>query len=57
VQEQNSTFSGARTQLIILGIVGALIAVAVAILLARAIVGPVAQMMRAADGIADGDVD
>ena len=33
----------------------ALIAAGVALLLTRAIVGPVGQMMRAADGIAEGD--
>jgi methyl-accepting chemotaxis protein len=57
VAEQNGTFAGARSQLLILGLVGALLAVGVAVLLTRAIVGPVGQMMRAADGIAGGDVN
>jgi methyl-accepting chemotaxis protein len=57
VAQQQDTFSGARSQLLILGLVGAILAIGVAILLTRAIVGPVGQMMRAADGIAGGDVD
>ncbi|WP_028067688.1 methyl-accepting chemotaxis protein [Solirubrobacter soli] len=57
IAEQDSVASAARTQLIVLGLFGVLVAVGVALLITRAIVGPVGQMMRAADGIAEGDVD
>jgi methyl-accepting chemotaxis protein len=55
--KQNDTFASARTQLLALGLVGILLALAVVWLITRAIVGPVQQMRVAADGIAEGDVD
>jgi methyl-accepting chemotaxis protein len=55
--QQNDTFASARTQLIALGVVGLLLALAVVWLITRSIVGPVQQMRVAADGIAEGDVD
>jgi methyl-accepting chemotaxis protein len=55
--EQDQAFAAARTKLIGLGVVGVLIALAVAFVITRSIVGPVREMMRAADGIAEGDVD
>jgi methyl-accepting chemotaxis protein len=54
---QNDTFAGARTQLVVLGLVAVLLAFGVAWLITRSIVGPVLQMRRAADGIAEGDVE
>jgi methyl-accepting chemotaxis protein len=56
-REQDATYAGARTQLLALGVIGALLALGIAWLITRSIVGPVRTMMRAADGIAEGDVD
>ncbi|MDA0184878.1 methyl-accepting chemotaxis protein [Solirubrobacter phytolaccae] len=55
--EQDAAYADVRTQLIVLGVVGALIALGIAWLITRSIVGPVREMQRAADGIAEGDVD
>ncbi|MBE2315347.1 methyl-accepting chemotaxis protein [Solirubrobacter sp. CPCC 204708] len=55
--EQDAAFASARTQLIGLGVIGALVALGIAWRITRSIVGPVRTMMRAADGIAEGDVD
>ena len=56
-REQNAAFASARTQLIVLGVIGAVLALGIAWLITRSLVGPVREMMRAADGIAEGDVD
>ena len=56
-REQDAAFASARTQLIVLGVIGAVLALGIAWLITRSLVGPVREMMRAADGIAEGDVD
>ena len=57
VAEQQSAYTAARTQLIVLGLVGGLLAMGVAWWITRLIVGPVRQLTKAADGIAEGDVN
>jgi methyl-accepting chemotaxis protein len=51
------TYATARTTNIAIAVVAILIGAALAFLLARAIVAGVTQLSRAADGIADGDVE
>jgi methyl-accepting chemotaxis protein len=51
------TYSTAHAFVIVLMLVAAAIAAALAFLIARTIVGGVRQMLRAAEGIAEGDVD
>ena len=50
-------YESKRTLLLLLGVLAALVGVAVAVLLARSIAGRAAAMLRAAEGIAVGDVD
>jgi methyl-accepting chemotaxis protein len=57
VAEAASAYSGARTQLLIVAGVSLLLAAGIAFLLARQITGGVGQMLRAAEGISEGDVD
>jgi methyl-accepting chemotaxis protein len=57
VQEAADTTSSARTMLIVLGVIAALLAVGIALLLSRQIVGGVRQVLHAAEGIAEGDLD
>ena len=57
VAEQKDTYADARTQLIVLGLAGGLLAMGVAWWITRLIVGPVRQLTQAADGIAEGDVN
>jgi methyl-accepting chemotaxis protein len=55
--EVQSTYSSRRTLSIILLVVAAVAGFGIAYLLARQVVGGVQQLARAADGIAEGDVD
>ena len=57
VADAASTYSGARTQMLIVAFVSLLIAAGIAFLLARQITTGVGQMLRAAEGISEGDVD
>jgi methyl-accepting chemotaxis protein len=52
-----STYTSARTLMIVLMLAAGVLGLALAVLIARAIVGGISQMARAADGIAEGDVD
>jgi methyl-accepting chemotaxis protein len=53
----NDTVSSTRTIILVLLVAAAAAGIAIALLLARGIVGGVQQMLRAARGIAQGDVD
>jgi methyl-accepting chemotaxis protein len=55
--EQDGAYADVRTKLIALGVIGVLFALGIAWFITRGIVGPVREMQRAADGIAEGDVD
>jgi methyl-accepting chemotaxis protein len=57
VADARATADRARTLLLVLGLIGAAIAMAIAFLLSRAIVTGVTQVLRAAEGIAGGDLD
>jgi methyl-accepting chemotaxis protein len=57
VADAADTTSSVRTTLIVLGLVAVLIALAIALLLSRSIVSGVRQVLTAADGIAEGDID
>jgi methyl-accepting chemotaxis protein len=57
VKEAADTTSSARTTLIVLGVAAVLLALAIALFLSRSIVGGVRQVLTAADGIAEGDLD
>jgi methyl-accepting chemotaxis protein len=57
VAAQNATYERNRTILIILGIVGFIVGAGIVVALSRAITGGVTQMLRAAEGIAEGDVE
>ncbi|MDA0184402.1 methyl-accepting chemotaxis protein [Solirubrobacter phytolaccae] len=57
VAEAASTFRSARTMVIILLVVAGLLGVALAFLIARSITRGVGQMLKAAEGIAEGDVE
>jgi methyl-accepting chemotaxis protein len=50
-------YSSSKTQTIILLLLGCAIAIGIALFLARGIVGAVQQVLRAAQGIAEGDVE
>jgi methyl-accepting chemotaxis protein len=55
--ESEDTYAAHRTISIVLLVAAALIGFAVAFLIARQVVGGVRQLARAADGIAEGDID
>ena len=57
VADAHDAFTSARTQLLIVALLSLLVAAGIAFFLSRQITGGVGQMMRAAEGIADGDVD
>ncbi len=57
VDDAHDAFTGARTQLLIVALLSLLFAAGIAVFLSRQITGGVGQMLRAAEGIADGDVD
>ncbi|WP_022930041.1 methyl-accepting chemotaxis protein, partial [Patulibacter americanus] len=57
VADAADTTSSVRTVLIVLGFVAVFIALAIALFLSRSIVGGVRQVLTAADGIAEGDID
>ncbi|MDA0184032.1 methyl-accepting chemotaxis protein [Solirubrobacter phytolaccae] len=52
-----NTYASARTLVVVLMVIAALIAAALAFVIARKLVGGVTQMLRAAEGIAEGDVE
>jgi methyl-accepting chemotaxis protein len=57
MEHSDSTYAGARTVMIGLLIFAALLGAALAFFISRAITGGVSQMLKAANGIAEGDVD
>jgi methyl-accepting chemotaxis protein len=57
VKHANSTVSSGRTVIVVLLIVASLVAIALALLIARTISGGLRQLVRAARGIAEGDVE
>ena len=57
VEAAADTAASARTSLLVLGGLAVALAVAIALLLARGIVSGVSQVLRAAEGIAEGDLD
>jgi methyl-accepting chemotaxis protein len=57
VKDAEDGYHGARNQLLIVALISLLLAAAVALFLSRQITGGVNQMMRAAEGISEGDVD
>jgi methyl-accepting chemotaxis protein len=57
VQDAVDTTSSVRTTLLLLGLAGVVAALAIALFLSRSIVGGVRQVLTAADGIAEGDLD
>jgi methyl-accepting chemotaxis protein len=56
-REIGSTYSGARTLIVVLVLLAIAIGAALAFVIARGIVGGVGQVLRAAEGIAGGDVE
>ena len=57
IASANSTRSTATTLILVLLAIAAVVAAAIAFLISRAISGGASQMLRAADGIAEGDVE
>jgi methyl-accepting chemotaxis protein len=57
VKDAEDGYHGARTQLIVVALISLLLAAAVALFLSRQITSGVGQMMRAAEGISEGDVE
>src|SRR5690242_14790190 len=57
MEHSDSTYSGARTVMIALLIFASLLGGLLAFIISRAITGGVGQMLKAANGIAEGDVD
>ncbi|HWT92566.1 MAG TPA: methyl-accepting chemotaxis protein [Solirubrobacteraceae bacterium] len=56
VRDAQDTTASVRTMLIVLGVLAALLAVAIALLIARSVVGGVRQVLVAAESIAEGDL-